>query len=74
MLTCTAPETLFKTHSSQVDHRIRRASGFLLVAYIENASDHHFAFPLASSPRRFRCRLATIHPERPEPPGSELNE
>jgi hypothetical protein len=31
-LTYIAPKTLFKIHRSLVDHRVRRASGFLLVS------------------------------------------
>jgi hypothetical protein len=35
--------------------RLRHPSCLL----IENASDQHLAFPLASWPRRCRCKLAT---------------
>jgi hypothetical protein len=31
-LTYIDPETLFKTHRSAIDHRVRRASAFLLVS------------------------------------------
>jgi hypothetical protein len=59
------PETAFNIHTSQADHRDRgkrlRLPSCLL---IETASNDAPALPVAPCSRRFRCRLATINPER----------
>ena len=57
-------ETAFNIHTSQADHRdsgkrLRLPSCLL----IETASNDAPAHPVAPCSRRFRCRLATMHPQ-----------